>query len=123
MKLTYRKMLVALLGLTSFALANVADAKEGLFRMQKQGGGQLIGKVIITALDNDIRITDIQVNRGNCKVSESFWEKFDSQTKEWKQIDEVIMNYGQVKTIYTDCPSNLLEVVITTNKGTETHTW
>lgn len=119
MKLTYRKMLVALLGLTSFALANVAEAKEGLFRMQKQDRS----KVIITALDNDIRITDIQVNRGNCKVSELFWEKFDSQTKEWKQIDEVIMNYGQVETINTDCPSNLLEVVITTNKGTETHTW
>lgn len=145
MKLTYRKVFVALLGLTSFAVANMAQAREGLFRMntQKQNGQSYL---VITALDNDIRISDLIVNRGNCKPSTVGLDAeaakfFGVSTKDngtiWASVPRKL-NYGEVARIpivglgepvrmlgvpmQPDCPK-ILEVVIKTNKGSETHKW
>lgn len=75
--------------------------------------------VVVTALDNAVKVDNIDVNRGNCRIANQKY--LYSSNKE--TILPATLNYGQsVKVIfYNNCVAS--EVVVTTDKGAWRYTY
>ncbi|EMG31019.1 hypothetical protein [Campylobacter showae] len=77
-----------------------------------------LATLIITAVDNDVSINSIILNRGNCSVQDKIGNIF---TGKFEKVFPMKMQYGQQRKLGTYC-QNIKEVVIETNKGTWTFT-
>lgn len=80
--------------------------------------GTRYAKVVVTALDDSVKVQNIDVNRGNCRINNY---KSPFSTKE--TILPALLHYGQSVSVsfYNDCVAS--EVVITTDKGAWRYTY
>lgn len=69
--------------------------------------------VVVTSLDDSIKVEDIDVNRGNCRIDN---KKFMSSVNK-ETILPATLRYGQSVKVnfYNNCVAS--EVVVTTDKG------
>ena len=69
--------------------------------------------VVVTSLDDSIKVEDIDVNRGNCRIEN---KKFMSSVNK-ETILPATLRYGQSVKVnfYNNCVAS--EVVVTTDKG------
>ena len=72
----------------------------------------------ITALDNNVIIKDIILNRGNCKVN----QLADTFSRKMRKPFPVKLNYGTTIKRGTSC-SKILEAEVATENGNYTFNW
>lgn len=112
-------LIPALLLLSAQAMA----APDPLIKVETSNSvhpaGTRFVNVIVTALDNNLTVKNIDVNRGNCRIDNQKY--LYSSNKE--TILPVTLHYGQVVSVnfYNDCVAS--EVVVTTDKGAWRYTY
>jgi len=112
-------LIPALLLLSAHAMA----APDPLIKVETSNSvhpaGTSFVNVIVTALDDNLTVKSIDVNRGNCRIDNQKYVY--SSNKE--TILPVALRYGQVVSVnfYNNCVAS--EVVVTTDKGAWRYTY
>ncbi|MEQ0333274.1 hypothetical protein [Klebsiella sp. GB_Kp056] len=110
----FKYMLVsALLALSAQALAAPAPPIKVETSNQVHPAGTRYVTVVVTSLDDSIKVEKIDVNRGNCRIDNQKY--LSSKNKE--TILPATLRYGQSVRVnfYNNCVAS--EVVVTTDKG------
>lgn len=110
----FKHMLVpALLALSAHTLAEPAPPIKVETSNQVHPAGTRYVTVVVTSLDDSIKVEKIDVNRGNCRI--------DNQKYLYSSNKETILpaslRYGESVKVnfYNNCVAS--EVVVTTDKG------
>ncbi|MCX2308756.1 hypothetical protein [Klebsiella pneumoniae] len=110
----FKHMLVpALFALSAQALAEQTPSIKVETSNQVHPAGTRYVTVVVTALDNTVKVENIDVNRGNCRIANQKY--LYSSNKE--TILPATLRYGQSVSVsfYNNCVAS--EVVVTTDKG------
>lgn len=110
----FKHMLVpALFALSALALAEQTPSIKVETSNQVHPAGTRYVTVVVTALDNTVKVENIDVNRGNCRIANQKY--LYSSNKE--TILPATLRYGQSVSVsfYNNCVAS--EVVVTTDKG------
>ena len=110
----FKYMLVsALLALSAQALAEPAPPIKVETSNQVHPAGTRYVTVVVTSLDDSIKVEKIDVNRGNCRIDNQKY--LYSSNKE--TILPATLRYGESVKVnfYYNCVAS--EVVVTTDKG------
>ena len=110
----FKHMLVpALFALSALALAEPTPSIKVETSNQVHPAGTRYVTVVVTALDNTVKVENIDVNRGNCRIANQKY--LYSSNKE--TILPATLRYGQSVRVsfYNNCVAS--EVVVTTDKG------
>ena len=80
--------------------------------------GTRYAKVVVTALDDIVKVQNIDVNRGNCRI-----DNYKSPFSTKETISPPLSHYGQSvsRSFYNDCVAS--EVVVTTDNGAWRYTY
>lgn len=110
----FKHMLVpALLVLSARVLAEPTAPIKVETSNQVHPAGTRYVTVVVTSLDDSIKVENIDVNRGNCRIDNQKY--LSSKNKE--TILPATLRYGQSVRVsfYNNCVAS--EVVVTTDKG------
>lgn len=81
--------------------------------------GTRYATVVVTSLDDSVKVKNIDVNRGNCRIdNKKFMSSVNNET-----ILPITLRYGQSVKVnfYNECVAS--EVVVTTDKGAWRYTY
>ncbi|HDS3795052.1 hypothetical protein ACV1MK_24405 [Klebsiella michiganensis] len=106
-------LLPVLFALSAQALAEPTPPVKVETSNQVHPAGTRYVTVVVTSLDDSIKVENIDVNRGNCRIDNQKY--LYSKNKE--TILPVTLRYGQSVKVnfYNNCVAS--EVVVTTDKG------
>lgn len=106
-------LLPVLFALSAQALAEPAPPVKVETSNNIHPAGTRYATVVVTSLDDSIKVEKIDVNRGNCRIDNQKY--LSSKNKE--TILPVTLRYGQSVRVsfYNNCVAS--EVVVTTDKG------
>ncbi|WOR54638.1 hypothetical protein [Citrobacter freundii] len=106
-------LLPILFALSAQALAEPTPPIKVETSNQVHPAGTRYVTVVVTALDNTVKVENIDVNRGNCRIANQKY--LYSSNKE--TILPATLSYGQSVSVsfYNNCVAS--EVVVTTDKG------
>lgn len=106
-------LLPALFVLSAQALAEPTLPIKVETSNQVHPAGTRYVTVVVTSLDDSIKVENIDVNRGNCRIEN---KKFMSSVNK-ETILPATLRYGQSVSVnfYNNCMAS--EVVVTTDKG------
>lgn len=112
-------LLPAMFVLSAQALAEPTPPIKVETSNQVHPAGTRYVTVVVTALDNTVKVENIDVNRGNCRIANQKY--LYSKNKE--TILPATLRYGQSVNVnfYNNCVAS--EVVVTTDKGAWRYTY